>query len=108
MSYNVCSILVLEGELRVDSAEALTFADLHKHEMAELNWFDSIENPVGDTAIKPQWAGMSSGGHFKVFLESLEMTKGEATLLVIWEDGDSVQGYSVKDGFVCQGEIRVY
>lgn len=106
MSYNVDSIRVLDGELRVDSAEALAFADLHESELAEIHWFD-MPNPVGDTAIKPRWSGEGSGHSFKVFLESMELTTGEATLLVIWEGGDCIEGYLVKDGRVKQGVLKI-
>lgn len=110
MSYNIDSSEYKSGKLTISAAEARRLIKKHGDNLPEgcfLNEIDTTED--GDLEIKDfWWYGEGSGHAYHEILEDiLAKTKGKATLLFVWEGGDSHTGLKVNNGKVSEAKVKI-
>lgn len=119
MSYNIDSVRILNGGLRITAANLMALRLVLAGQLPDSNFLDVQKNVAiqrmmekDDTLIDIapsgflHWCGDGSGHAFDVFCdEVVPKLLGEADLLVIWEGGDSVEGYRVKSGECRQCDV---
>ena len=109
MSYNIDSVTIVSGELRIDPLK-LYEARKVVHALAdrmgavpECAWID--QHTDCDKPIDADWHGEWSGSTLPAWIKSLEYTTGTAEIVLCWEGGDSFTGYIVDNGIVTKGEL---
>lgn len=113
MSYNIDTIRYIRGGLTIAPAEAAVAREEFRDELPEDTFLDDVLRRHGKTGgdpvpiERPAFRGEASGYGFAagVFHKLLGRTKGEAELLVVWEGGDSIAGYRVRDGRVTEHAV---
>lgn len=109
MSYNIDSSAYLSGgPLVIGGADIIA---LRKGQLAEGNFLTEgvlPENPDPATDYEitaPWWYGNWSGRTLDAFIAALEVTSGEADILLTWEGGDSFTGLRVRNGVVTRHKV---
>lgn len=106
MSYNIDSVEILSGELRIhkDSAEEAWNLDPPEcmGEYEELKF-----GKDGYATFKRfDWCGEGSGYSYPDTLaEFIALTKGNADMILTWEGGDSHTGLRVRDGVMMECKV---
>jgi hypothetical protein len=114
MSYDCDRVMYASGKLFI-THERLAQLYMLTSERPEQNMIDMLRaadahgkltDPIeiGDRAL--QWCSEGSGYTWDKFLRALKLTTGEAELVCIFERGDSVLGFYVKDGIVTKKKVR--
>lgn len=113
MSYNIDSSEYIKGSLKIQRKQARILVEKIKHlpEGCFLYELDlGSEQP--DDELLPivdfWWYGEGSGhayhDHFKEVAKHLV---GEATILFVWEGGDSQSAVQIKDGKVTDKKVKI-
>jgi len=112
MSYNIDSSEYVSGSLQIKRADAVAFV---KHfgdrGLPECNFLEDLPldgDPDELLPIKePEWRGEFSGHSFDTLQEVLKKTTGKASILFVWEGGDSKSALVVEDGKVREGKVVI-
>lgn len=117
MSYNIDSIEIVKGKLTINKELAQNFNDRHNDDLPEWNFINAIlegdelviekEDEDGVHLKRVPWCHQGSGRSFEQFKEALELTKGKADLVLIWEGGDSINGLRISNGKVEEKEVKM-
>lgn len=117
LSYNIDEIKVISGQLFIHDKVAKKLLKKHKNELPEMHFlensdmeFTKLSEPDANGMMKIDdllWGGEGSGSTFDTLMDILENTKGEAEILIIWEGGDSIQGFRIKDGEVTEKKVKI-
>lgn len=108
MSFNVSNTLMIateneaSGALRVDADLAGAWLKAHEDDLPEGHFFDDFDwnNSAVFYIEEVPWHGEGSGRSIELLYDFLELTKGFAEFILIWEDGSSFSGVRVRDGVV--------
>lgn len=118
MSYNIDSVQYVSGSLAMRCGDVVELMARCRDELPESCFLRDlvedvdIDDPAGPDALQqirsPNWQGECSGNGYELLrTQILPKTIGTATLLFIWEGGDSQSGLRVVDGVVTEGKVKV-
>ncbi len=114
MSYNITATKILQGKISLTKGACkklvLMRRKLEEDWVPEYSILDEIDFDSSDIdapSFKPPviepfalWGGEGSGHSFDVFKDQIMPLLGNVTIRVVWEGGDAVEKYAVKDGVV--------
>ena len=114
MSYNIDYSEYLKGKLTIKVLDAVELYRKLKDDMPECNFIEEIvDNPnyeLNDVVgiENPWWYGEFSGHSYETTLRTcLVKTKGKATILFVWEGGDSQTALEVNNGKIKEKKVKV-
>jgi hypothetical protein len=112
MSYNISMLRYMENSDKLSISKEI-FEALKNHEINEYMEANFITEECVTSANEDYiidefyWEGQFTGSWFDVLEKDIiAHMKGEATLLCVWEDGDTVEIWHIKDGVLVQDEIK--
>ena len=100
MSYNVNTMKIIEGELSIKSSDVLELLDKHRDDLPESNFLEKL-NPTSELLriTNLWWQGEGSGYSYHIFKgDVIPVLKGSARVMEVWEGGDTVEFYWIRDG----------
>ena len=106
MAYNIGSVRIVSGALRIEPDKARAFVAAHADDLPEIHFLAAVVEKATTVKLESAcWNGAASGRSFELFQEALAMCDGEADLVVTWEDGDSFSGLRVNVGGVTEMDV---
>ena len=115
MSYNIDHCEYIKGgPLKIKRGKAAELLEELEDDLPESHLLDELDlRRVLDQEElleieHPAWSGCSSGNTYDILKEKvLPHTIGNATILFIWEGGDSRTALLVKDGTVTDKKVKI-
>jgi hypothetical protein len=104
VSYNIDYSRYLEGSLTVPKEDVDRVLYICANRGPECG----VEDDLNDDGrlVTLSWYGEGSGRTFDVLVkEVLPLTRGIATILLVWEGGGSITGLQVSDGKVVECDV---
>ena len=101
MSYNIDNIETLSGSLFIKSEVLLSFKDVGMPEYCFLkDYLNTVETQETVEITSLRWQGIWSGNTVDILEKFILLTTGQMSVLVVWEDGDSVEKWEIDNGTI--------